>query len=163
MTDVKFTGGDASDLTRVERIGAHSHIRGLGLDDVLDARNVSQGMVGQIAARKVCCQLRNDFKRRRGGSDCMHVAAHVAALGADIQRSHSIRSSGPKHELCTAFVFSQRQVRTRRAQGIQHVRTRSQQQNERFRPGIFPSCMRAHDEREAFSTFEGSRSGILRA
>mmetsp|Transcript_3820 Transcript_3820/g.10996 ORF Transcript_3820/g.10996 Transcript_3820/m.10996 type:complete len:466 (-) Transcript_3820:1605-3002(-) len=52
MTDVKFTGGEASDLTRVERIGAHSHIRGLGLDDVLDARNVSQGMVGQIAARK---------------------------------------------------------------------------------------------------------------
>lgn len=53
MSDVKFSGGEVSDLTRVERIGAHSHIRGLGLDDVLDARNVSQGMVGQIAARKV--------------------------------------------------------------------------------------------------------------
>lgn len=52
MADVKFSGGEVSDLTRVERIGAHSHIRGLGLDDVLDARNVSQGMVGQIAARK---------------------------------------------------------------------------------------------------------------
>ena len=32
--------------------GAHSHIRGLGLDDALEARNVSQGMVGQIKARK---------------------------------------------------------------------------------------------------------------
>lgn len=52
MTDVKFDA-EVSDLTRVERIGAHSHIRGLGLDDALDARNVSQGMVGQIAARKV--------------------------------------------------------------------------------------------------------------
>ena len=33
-------------------IGAHSHIRGLGLDDALEARNVSQGMVGQVEARR---------------------------------------------------------------------------------------------------------------
>merc|ERR1719145_581952 len=36
----------------IERIGAHSHIRGLGLDDVLEAHTVSQGMVGQLPARK---------------------------------------------------------------------------------------------------------------
>lgn len=36
----------------MERIGAHSHIRGLGLDDSLDPRNVSQGMVGQKKARR---------------------------------------------------------------------------------------------------------------
>ena len=41
------------DLTRIERIGAHSHIRGLGLDDALEARKVSQGMVGQLQARRV--------------------------------------------------------------------------------------------------------------
>uniref|UniRef100_A0A182R3T5 RuvB-like helicase n=1 Tax=Anopheles funestus TaxID=62324 RepID=A0A182R3T5_ANOFN len=40
------------DVTRIERIGAHSHIRGLGLDDVLEARTVSQGMVGQKEARR---------------------------------------------------------------------------------------------------------------
>jgi len=40
------------DITRMERIGAHSHIRGLGLDDALEARNVSQGMVGQKKARR---------------------------------------------------------------------------------------------------------------
>ena len=45
--------GEVQDLTRIERIGAHSHIRGLGLDDALEARAVSQGMVGQAAARKV--------------------------------------------------------------------------------------------------------------
>jgi RuvB-like protein 2 len=43
---------DVKDVHRIERIGAHSHIRGLGLDDALDARNVSQGMVGQKDARK---------------------------------------------------------------------------------------------------------------
>jgi len=40
------------DMTRLERIGTHSHIRGLGLDDALDARKESQGMVGQVKARK---------------------------------------------------------------------------------------------------------------
>lgn len=39
-------------LTRIERIGAHSHIRGLGLDDALEPREVSQGMVGQTSARR---------------------------------------------------------------------------------------------------------------
>jgi RuvB-like protein 2 len=32
--------------------GAHSHIHGLGLDDGLEARVSSQGMVGQLPARK---------------------------------------------------------------------------------------------------------------
>lgn len=44
---------EIKDLTRIERIGAHSHVRGLGLDDSLEARDVSQGMVGQQKARKV--------------------------------------------------------------------------------------------------------------
>merc|ERR1719231_1376823 len=46
------TATEVKDLTRIERIGAHSHIRGLGLDDALEARQVSQGMVGQCNARK---------------------------------------------------------------------------------------------------------------
>ena len=32
---------EVKDVTRIERIGAHSHIRGLGLDDALDARQIS--------------------------------------------------------------------------------------------------------------------------
>lgn len=35
---------EARDLTRLERIGQHSHIRGLGLDDSLTPRQSSQGM-----------------------------------------------------------------------------------------------------------------------
>lgn len=60
MADVRVQA-EVKDLTRIERIGAHSHIRGLGLDDALEARKVSQGMVGQNRARKV-----------RGGA-CMHA------------------------------------------------------------------------------------------
>jgi RuvB-like protein 2 len=43
---------EVKDVTRIERIGAHSHIRGLGLDDSLEPRQISQGMVGQLDARK---------------------------------------------------------------------------------------------------------------
>lgn len=43
---------EVRELTRIERIGAHSHIRGLGLNDSLEARNVSQGMVGQQSTRR---------------------------------------------------------------------------------------------------------------
>jgi len=43
---------EVREVTRIERIGTHSHIRGLGLDDALEARVVSQGMVGQRAARR---------------------------------------------------------------------------------------------------------------
>ncbi|KAG6541390.1 hypothetical protein Mapa_017168 [Marchantia paleacea] len=63
MTELKVLEG--KDLTRIERIGAHSHIRGLGLDDALEARKNSQGMVGQRAARKaagVILQMIKDGK-----------------------------------------------------------------------------------------------------
>lgn len=43
---------EVREITRMERIGAHSHIRGLGLDDSLDPRQTSQGMVGQKKARR---------------------------------------------------------------------------------------------------------------
>ncbi len=43
---------EVKDVTRIERTGAHSHIRGLGLDDSLEPRQTSQGMVGQAEARK---------------------------------------------------------------------------------------------------------------
>lgn len=51
----KLTSAMHHDTYRLQNlitIGAHSHIRGLGLDDALEARNVSQGMVGQMEARR---------------------------------------------------------------------------------------------------------------
>ncbi len=43
---------DVTERTRVERIGAHSHIRGLGLDDALNPTAGSHGLVGQVEARR---------------------------------------------------------------------------------------------------------------
>lgn len=43
---------ESDDVTRMERIGAHSHIHGLGLDENLNPAQQSQGLVGQMEARK---------------------------------------------------------------------------------------------------------------
>lgn len=62
------------DLTRIERIGAHSHIRGLGLDDVLEARNVSQGMVGQKDARRAAGIVVNMVREGKIAGRCILIA-----------------------------------------------------------------------------------------
>jgi RuvB-like protein 2 len=69
MTTIATPGAskvaEVREVTRIERIGAHSHIRGLGLDDTLEARKVSQGMVGQAEARRaagVVIQMIKDGK-----------------------------------------------------------------------------------------------------
>ncbi|KAL5164551.1 RuvB-like 2 [Glycine soja] len=63
MAELKLS--ESRDLTRIERVGAHSHIRCLGLDSSLEPRAVSDGMVGQTAARKaagVILQMIKDGK-----------------------------------------------------------------------------------------------------
>ncbi|KAI9275693.1 RuvB-like 2 [Phascolomyces articulosus] len=52
MASISVNASESKDLLRMERVGAHSHIRGLGLDDALEPRGTSQGMVGQLKARK---------------------------------------------------------------------------------------------------------------
>jgi RuvB-like protein 2 len=52
-------------MNRVERLGAHSHIRGLGLNSVLDPQIRADGMVGQLKARRgagVIVKLIQDYK-----------------------------------------------------------------------------------------------------
>ena len=39
-------------VSRFERIGAHTHIKGLGLDENLKAAKIKDGMVGQEKARE---------------------------------------------------------------------------------------------------------------
>ncbi|KAG7338858.1 TIP49 domain protein [Nitzschia inconspicua] len=45
------------DTTKLERIGAHSHITGLGINDALESSSISpttssSGLIGQVKARK---------------------------------------------------------------------------------------------------------------
>lgn len=43
---------ETKDVVSLERIGAHTHIKGLGLDENLRVKDVADGLVGQQAARK---------------------------------------------------------------------------------------------------------------
>ena len=52
MTSITPRFQEGSERIRMERIGAHSHIRGLGLDEKLNPSTSSQGLVGQLEARK---------------------------------------------------------------------------------------------------------------
>merc|ERR1719249_316459 len=52
MNNINIARTEVKDVSRIERVSAHSHIRGLGLDDTLSARKVSEGMVGQKSARR---------------------------------------------------------------------------------------------------------------
>lgn len=65
-------------ITRIERIGAHSHIRGLGLDDSLEPRAVSQGMVGQKMARKAAGVV---LQMIREGIELTNVTMATCFLG----------------------------------------------------------------------------------
>jgi len=49
LSDVTAASANA---TKLERIGAHSHIKGLGLTDTLEVLTEGHGMVGQVEARK---------------------------------------------------------------------------------------------------------------
>ncbi|KAM3141743.1 RuvB-like 2 [Paramecium bursaria] len=62
------------DVTRIERIGAQSHIRGLGLDDGLEPRNISQGMVGQKNARKAAGVILNTIRAGKIAGRCILIA-----------------------------------------------------------------------------------------
>jgi RuvB-like protein 2 len=53
MTTISTTfNSSTKELTKVDRISAHSHVRGLGLSPTLEPLQSSQGMIGQFKARK---------------------------------------------------------------------------------------------------------------
>ena len=57
-------------------IGAHSHIRGLGLDDALEARKVSQGMVGQTSARRAAGIILEVIREGKIAGRAILIAGH---------------------------------------------------------------------------------------
>ncbi|XP_014208977.1 ruvB-like 2 [Copidosoma floridanum] len=67
---------EVREITRIERIGAHSHIRGLGLDDSLEARNVSQGLVGQTKARRATGIILEMIKQAKIAGRAILLAGH---------------------------------------------------------------------------------------
>lgn len=80
-------------MTRIERIGAHSHIRGLGLDDALEARNVSQGMVGQVNARRAAGVILEMIKEGKIAGRALLIAGQpgTGKTAVAMGRRHQLR------------------------------------------------------------------------
>lgn len=96
---------EVRELTRIERIGAHSHIRGLGLDDVLEARNVSQGMVGQRDARRAAGMVVNMVREGKMAGRCILLAGEPStgktAIAVGMSQVREAEASLPPRRICS--------------------------------------------------------------
>lgn len=61
-------------VSRFERIGAHTHIKGLGLDDNLKAIKIKDGMVGQERAREAAGLVVKMIKEGKLSGKCIILA-----------------------------------------------------------------------------------------
>lgn len=86
---------EARDLTRVERVGTHSHIRGLGLDDTLEARLSGQGMVGQVEARRAAGVVVQMIREGKIAGRCVMLAGGPGSGKTAIAMAMS-QSLGPE-------------------------------------------------------------------
>jgi len=99
---------DIKDLTKIERIGAHSHIRGLGLDDALEPRQTSQGMVGQTKARKAAGIILEMIKEGKiaGRAILMAGAPGTGKTAIALGMAQSLGSDVPFTMLAASEIFS---------------------------------------------------------
>jgi hypothetical protein len=124
-SDVKMA--EVKDVTRIERIGAHSHIRGLGLDDALDPRQISQGMVGQCQARKVClphsracCATASLRRVARDGRRCAPCSCSYSVCACALLRLWCVVARAAHHCACVAATAGVRRLRRVRGRAVAH-------------------------------------------
>ncbi|KAL5290783.1 RUVBL2 family protein [Megaselia abdita] len=105
MTDDKI---EFRDVTRIERIGAHSHIRGLGLDDVLEARAVSQGMVGQKDARRAAGIVVQIVREGKMAGRCILIAGEPSTgkTAIAVGMAQALGSESPFTSMSGSEIYS---------------------------------------------------------
>uniref|UniRef100_A0A7S4I6G3 RuvB-like helicase n=1 Tax=Vannella robusta TaxID=1487602 RepID=A0A7S4I6G3_9EUKA len=65
---------ETKDIVSLERIGAHTHIKGLGIDENLVVKDVADGLVGQQAARKALGVILRMIKQEKIAGRAILVA-----------------------------------------------------------------------------------------
>jgi hypothetical protein len=61
---------ESCNLTWIKRISTHSHIRGLRLDSSMEARDASEGMVGQLPTRRAAGQMPQLIRQGKIADHC---------------------------------------------------------------------------------------------
>lgn len=99
---------EVRDPARVERIGAHSHIRGLGLDDTLEARLVSQGMVGQKDARRAAGLVVQMVREGKIAGRCILLAGEPSTgkTAIAVGMSQALGSETPFTSMSGSEIYS---------------------------------------------------------
>ncbi|TEB32417.1 RuvB-like helicase 2 [Coprinellus micaceus] len=107
---MKITTGTSElrDITKMERIGVHSHIRGLGLDDRLEPRESSQGLVGQAKARKAAGMILKMVKEGRIAGRAMLFAGppSTGKTAIAMGMAQSLGEDVPFTSIAASEVFS---------------------------------------------------------
>ncbi|KAF8949890.1 RuvB-like 2 [Entomortierella lignicola] len=109
MASTNTTTTGLRDITKMERIGAHSHIRGLGLDDNLEARENGQGMVGQVKARRaagVMLKMIQEGNKNAGRAILMAGAPGTGKTAIAMGMAQSLGADVPFTMLAASEIFS---------------------------------------------------------
>lgn len=105
---------EARDVTRLERTSAHSHIRGLGLDDSLAPRHNSQGLVGQLDARRAAGVVSSMIKEGKIAGRAVLLAGQPGTGKTAIAMgiAHALGEDTPFTALAASEIYSMEMSRT---------------------------------------------------
>ena len=100
--------------TKVERIGAHSHVTGLGLGPNLTPKEVADGLVGQIPARKAAGLVVKMIKEGRLAGRAVLLAGQpgTGKTALALAIAHELGESTPFTQLSASEIFSLEMSRT---------------------------------------------------
>lgn len=106
MTEIG--GVRIAEVSKVQRIGMHSHITGLGLKSNLDPLDVSDGMVGQLSARKAAGLIVRMIKEGRIAGRALLIVGEpgTGKTALAIAISKSIGEDTPFVSISASEVYS---------------------------------------------------------
>ncbi|KAK1442328.1 RuvB-like protein [Babesia gibsoni] len=105
---------EISDITKIERVGIHSHIRGLGLDDNLNAIYQADGLVGQLQARRAAGLVVRMMKNGTIGGRAILLAGQpgTGKTAIAIAISKALGEDTPFTHLSASEVYSMEMSKT---------------------------------------------------